>query len=177
LIARCSSARTVARIGSGREVSPALAISGWSCVCWASNLSNSGGAAGARLRRVGHSQRSSSACWWCSTLSVTAICSSIAAWCPTSRGWRAASASCAQPDHGGDLRRSTRWRELYHPHGTDVPSGPGTLILDVHNAIQATTPEGASETTSKRYSTNSAYTADADSSRAFSASACRRPFL
>ncbi|HWR48527.1 MAG TPA: hypothetical protein VN327_13085 [Pseudonocardiaceae bacterium] len=38
-------------------MSPALAISGWSCVCWASNLSNSGVAAGARLRRVGHSQR------------------------------------------------------------------------------------------------------------------------
>jgi hypothetical protein len=75
---------------------------------------------------------------------------------------------------GDDLRRSTRWRELYHPHGTYVPSGPGTLILDVHNAIQATTPEGTSETTSKRYSTNSAYTANADSSRAFSASACRR---
>lgn len=102
----------------------------------------------------------------------------------------------------GDLCRSARWRELYHPHGigdelrlalfadgycwgylellrdctghhftaeeaefllrlgapmakalrtaltcvssptTDVPPGPGTLILDAHNAIQATTPEG-----------------------------------
>jgi hypothetical protein len=28
------------------------------------------------------------------------------------------------------------------PTTTDVPPGPGTLILDVHNAIQATTPEG-----------------------------------
>jgi DNA-binding CsgD family transcriptional regulator len=102
----------------------------------------------------------------------------------------------------GDLRRSARWRELYHPYGigdelrlalfadgycwgylellrdhtgghftteeaefllrlsapmakalraaltcvsspaTDVPLGPGTLILDVHNEIQATTPQG-----------------------------------
>jgi DNA-binding CsgD family transcriptional regulator len=101
----------------------------------------------------------------------------------------------------GDLRRSTRWRELYHPHGigdelrlalfadgycwgylellrdrtgghftteeaefllrlavpmaktlraaltcvsaptTEVPPGPGILILDAHNAIQATTAE------------------------------------
>ena len=72
------------------------------------------------------------------------------------------------------LCRSTRWRKPYHPHGTDVPSGPDTLILDVHNAIPATTPEGASETTSKRYLTNSAYTANANSSRAFSANACRR---
>lgn len=52
MIARCSSARTVARIGSGRDVSPALAISGWSCVCWASK-SSTGVAAGARLRRGG----------------------------------------------------------------------------------------------------------------------------
>jgi hypothetical protein len=107
----------------------------------------------------------------------------------------------AQPENCGDLYRSARWRELYHPHGigdelrlalfadgycwgylellrdrtghhftteeaefllrlsapmakalraaltcvsspaTDVVHGPGTLILDAHNAIQATTPE------------------------------------
>jgi len=102
----------------------------------------------------------------------------------------------------GELCRSARWRELYHPHGvadelrlslfadghcwgylellrdrtggyftteesefllrlgapmaralraaltyvsaptTDIPHGPGTLVIDAHDAIQATTPDG-----------------------------------
>jgi hypothetical protein len=93
LIASCSSARMGARIDSGRDVFAAAAISGSICACWALSRSSAGEATGARTRRVGHNQLSSSEWWWCNTLNVTAIWSSISAWRPTSRGSRAASAS------------------------------------------------------------------------------------